>query len=287
MVHGHDNILTMGEPSRTAVYVAMLRAAHRLLDEPIVFDDPLALIVLEPVARAELLDNPFQHNDPISRGERATLIVRNRFAEDELARAYAEGVRQYVVLGAGLDTFAHRNPFEDLRVFEVDHPSTQRWKLRRLEEEGISSPASLTSVPVDFEKDDLAASLATSGFREDLPSFFSWLGVTMYLAEPTVMASLAYVAGLAGGATVIFDYRSNSALLNAVQRAFAEVLAQRVANLGEPWVSCFDPMALRDQLITLGFGQVEMFDPDELNRRYLYYRKDGLRCGGRIMRAQV
>jgi methyltransferase (TIGR00027 family) len=287
MVDGHDNILSMGEPSRTAVYVATLRAAHRLLDEPIVFDDPLALLMLEPAARAKLLDNPFQHNDPISRGERATLIVRSRFAEDELARAYAEGVRQYVVLGAGLDTFAHRNPFADLRVFEVDHPSTQRWKRQRLEEEGISPPTNLTSVPVDFEKDDLAASLTASGFREDRPSFFSWLGVTMYLAETTVMATLAYVVGLDGGAAIVFDYRAAPALLNPVQRAFAEVLAQRVANLGEPWISCFDPTALRDQLHAIGFREAEMFDSDELNRRYLYYRKDGLRCGGRIMRAHV
>jgi len=129
----HENIVQSGEPSRTAWRVAMLRAAHQLLDEPIVLEDPMALQILGSEAERELREDPFLYNDPMARGLRAALVVRSRFAEDELARAVAAGVRQYVVLGAGLDTFAYRNPHAvaGLRVFEVDHPSTQQWKRQR------------------------------------------------------------------------------------------------------------------------------------------------------------
>src|SRR5579862_7238240 len=131
----HENIVRSGEPSRTALRVAILRAAHQLLDDPIVLEDPVALPILGTKAEMELRDDPFQHNDPMSRGLRAALVIRSRVAEEELVRSVATGVRQYVVLGAGLDTFAYRNPHRasGLQVFEVDHPSTQQWKRRLLE----------------------------------------------------------------------------------------------------------------------------------------------------------
>ena len=158
-------LLTTGTPSGTALRVAAVRAAHRLLDDPVVFDDPLALSILGPEAEAAMRADPYRFNDPISRGLRASLIVRSRVAEDELARAVAAGVRQYVVLGAGLDTFAYRNPFEDLRVFEIDHPATQAWKRECLDKAGIAIPDSLTFAPVDFEEGvTLAEGLAAAGF---------------------------------------------------------------------------------------------------------------------------
>src|SRR5471030_332805 len=139
MAISHENIVRTGEPSRTAPRVAMLRAVHQLLDEPILLDDPIALPILGPEIEAKLREDPFLYNDPMSRGLRGTLVVRSRFAEDELARAVASGVRPYVVLAAGLDTFAYRNPHKatDLRVFEVAHPSTQQSKHRRSEERRV------------------------------------------------------------------------------------------------------------------------------------------------------
>jgi methyltransferase (TIGR00027 family) len=285
----HENIVRTGKPSRTAWRVATLRAAHQLLDEPLVLSDPIALPILGPHAEAELREDPFVYNDPTSRGLRAAVVVRSRFAEDELARAVATGVRQYVVLGAGLDTFAYRNPHKagGLRVFEVDHLSTQQWKRDCLKDAGIPIPEDLIFAPVDFEHGTLAQGLAEAGFRTDLPACFSWLGVTMYLTEAAILELLRFVASLPKLSSIIFDYRVPASMLDPVQQAVGELMAQRAAAVGEPWVSAFDPVLLRQQVLELGFSEAETWEPDELNRCYLHRRKDGLRSGGRIMCARV
>jgi methyltransferase (TIGR00027 family) len=138
---------------------------------------------------------------------RLFIAARSRFAEENLATAVARGVRQYVVLGAGLDTFAHRNPFTEqgLRVFEVDYPATQAWKQRRLADAGLISPASLTFAPVDFERQTLADGLAAAGFDAAAPAFFSWLGVAVYLTRTAIRETLAFIAGLRSGGEVVFD----------------------------------------------------------------------------------
>ena len=285
----HENIVRTGKPSRTAWRVATLRAAHQLLDEPIVLNDPIALPILGPQAEAELREDPFLYNDPASRGLRAAVAVRSRFAEDELARAVATGVQQYVVLGAGLDTFAYRNPHKaaGLRVFEVDHLSTQQWKRSCLKDAGIPLPEDLSFAPVDFEHGTLAQGLTEAGFRTDLPACFSWLGVTMYLTEAAILESLGFVASLPKLSSISFDYRVPPSMLDPIQQAIGELMAQRAAEVGEPWISAFEPILLRQQVLKLGFSEAETCEPDALNRRYLYRRKDGLRTGGRVMCARV
>ena len=203
------NIVRRGEPSRSALSVASLRAVHQLLDEPLVFPDPIALPLLGASTEAALRDDPFSLNDPLSRGLRGALVARSRFVEDELSRCVAAGVRQYLVVGAGLDTFAYRNPYRDegLRVFEVDHPGTQQWKQQLLAESGIDVPASLTFVPADFERDDLGSALRQAGFHPDQAACVSWMGVTMYLTANAVAATLCTVAGFAPGSRLCFDYR--------------------------------------------------------------------------------
>ena len=138
-----------GQPSRTAHRVAVRRAAHQIWDHPRVFEDPVALRIIGPDEAAAI--SPAKPEETtFERHLRAFVVVRSRYAEEQLAEAVARGVRQYVVLGAGLDTFAYRNPFPDLKVFEVDHPATQAWKRRLLEAVAIPVPASLTFVAVDF-----------------------------------------------------------------------------------------------------------------------------------------
>jgi methyltransferase (TIGR00027 family) len=291
MSNSPTNIVRQGKPSRSALAVASLRAVHQLLDEPLVFPDPIALPLLGSSAEAALREDPFVLNDPMSRGLRGALVVRSRFVEDELARCVAAGVRQYVLLGAGLDTFAYRNPYSDegLRVFEVDHASTQRWKQQLLAEAGIGVPASLTFVPVDFERDDLGGALRQSGFRADRAACVSWMGVTMYLTADAVLRTLGTVAGFAAGSCLCFDYRVPVTMLNPIERVISEVLGQQIAVLGEPWLSTFDPAQLQRQLLDLGFSSAESATPDDLNLRYLARRKDGLRAGGgvRIMCANT
>jgi methyltransferase (TIGR00027 family) len=284
-----ENIIRTGEPSRTALRVAMQRAAHQLLDEPIVLEDPTALPILGAETEAAMREDPYQYNEPMMRGLRASLVVRSRVAEDELARAVEQGIRQYVVLGAGLDTFAYRNPHKatGLRVFEVDHPSTQQWKRRCLSDAGISVPDNLVFAPVDFEHATLAQGLAEAGFHSEQPTCFSWLGVTMYLTEAAIMGTLGFVASLPQGSSICFDYRVAASMLNPIERVIGEVMAQRAAAVGEPWVSAFDPAQLQKQLLQLGFREAENLDPEVLNRRYLYRRKDGLRTNSRMMCARV
>jgi len=278
------NIVRHGEPSRSALTVASLRAVHQLLDEPLLFPDPIALPLLGASAEAALRDDPFVLNDPMSRGLRGALVVRSRFVEDELARCVAAGARQYVLLGAGLDTFAYRNPYRDegLQVFEVDHPGTQRWKQQLLAEAGIGVPPSLTFVPADFERDDLGGALRQAGFRADQAACVSWMGVTMYLTADAVLSTLGTVAGFAAGSCLCFDYRVPATMLNPIERVINEVLEQQIAALGEPWLSTFDPAQLQSQLLEQGFSSAASATPDDLNVRYFARRKDGLRTGGGV-----
>src|ERR1700688_3077516 len=182
-----------GKFSKTAQRVAIRRAAHQLLDEPRVLEDPLALRIIGSEAEEELRSNPKEHH-AFARAFRAFMAARSRYAEDELARAVAHGVRQYVVLGAGLDTFAYRNPHAGLRVFEVDHPATQAWKREQLQAAGIAIPPSLTFVPIDFEQETLADGLEDCGFDASAAAFFSWLGVTPYLTREACMTTLSSIA---------------------------------------------------------------------------------------------
>jgi len=278
------NIVRHGAPSRTAQNVAALRAVHQLLDEPLVLPDPIALPLLGASTEAALKGDPFALNDPMSRGLRAAMVARGRFVEDELSRCVAAGARQYVVLGAGLDTFAYRNPYCDkgLRVFEVDHPGTQRWKQQLLTEAGIGVPASLTFVPADFERDDLRSALGQAGFHADQAACVSWMGVTMYLTVEAVLATLRTVASFAAGTCLCFDYRVPVTMLNPIERVINEVMVQRIAALGEPWLSNFDPTQLQAQLLELGFSSAESATPTELNARYFARRKDGLCTGGGV-----
>jgi methyltransferase (TIGR00027 family) len=171
-------------PSRTALGVALRRAVHQLADaQPHILADPIAAPILLPTYRDALDKAIAGKNDPGSRMLRTWLVARSRYAEDNLALAVSRGIRQYVLLGAGLDTFAHRNPHTGLRVFEVDHPATQHWKRGLLSEHNIAHPDALTYVPVDFESQSLIDELHAAGFDSTQPTLFAWLGVTMYLCR--------------------------------------------------------------------------------------------------------
>lgn len=277
------------QPSLTAWRVALSRAAHQLLDRPPVLEDPVALAIVGARGVAEIRAAALRYQLPASRHLRAFLVARSRLAEQALAAAVGGGVRQYVVLGAGLDTFAYRNPYpaSQLRVFEVDHPATQAWKRSQLAAAGLALPESLTFVPVDFESETLPARLASAGFRAGEPAFLSWLGVTMYLTRGTVLGVLGYLARLPEGSGVVFDYAVPPAMLTLVRRVVLHAVMRRVAAAGEPWKSFFEPRELALELGSLGFRQLEDLGPAELNARFFGDRFDGLRVGGlgRVMRA--
>lgn len=274
-----------GRPSATAEGAAFLRVAHQLLDAPRILDDPVVLRLVGPADVDAVRAAPARFEEPFLRGLRAAIAIRSRYAEDALADAVARGVRQYVVLGAGLDSFAYRNPFptDRLRVFEVDHPATQGAKRERLRAAGIAIPPSLAFVPIDFERDALPAAMAAGGFDATAPAFVSWLGVAAYLERAAVLATLAWVASLPAGSEIVLTYRTGA----PPESPAAAAMADHVAAVGEPWRSTFEPAELAAELRRLGFDRVEDFGPEAAFERYCRDRADGLRPGSlaRLMRA--
>ena len=228
-------------------------------------------------------------NDPSRRKLRLFIAARTRFAEDALTAAVARGVRQLVVLGAGLDTYAYRTTFgESLRIFEVDHPSTQAWKREQLTQAAIPVPRTLTFVPIDFERETLAGGLAAAGFDPGRRTFFTWLGVVPYLTEQAVLSTLGFIASLPGGAHVVFDY-SNPPASGPDQHddaSVGEALAARVASLGETFKSHFETDVLHASLTALGFAQIEDLGPAVIRERYFAGRGGSVPDrGGHIVRA--
>jgi methyltransferase (TIGR00027 family) len=272
-----------GQPSHTAFRAAAHRAAHQVLEGGRIFADPLATVVLGQTPAAVFGDTIER---PATRGMRRFIAARSRFAEESLAAAVTRGVQQYVVLGAGLDTFAHRNPFADrgLRVFEVDHPATQGWKRARLASAGLTPPASLTFAPVDFERQTLAEGLAAAGFDATEPASFAWLGVVVYLTRAAVLETLGYIGSLPAGTEVVFDYGEPSASLSPEQRRRRARREARLAAKGEPWITRFMPSDLAAELQRLGFDALEDLGPAQVARRF-YGVDGGEKSGGHFMRA--
>ncbi len=268
-------------PSKTAYMVALRRAAHQILDNPKVFDDPFALLIVGPGAEQRIRSEP-RFLNRFGKLVRASMAARSRYAEDQLALSIERGTRQYVILGAGLDTFAYRNPHpeSDLRVFEVDYPATQEWKRQRLAAAGIAIPASVTFAPVNFEHQSLADGLRQAGFDAAKPAFFSWLGVTMYLERETVMSTFRFIASCGQGSGVTFDYIVLPETLNWVGQLVLRAMERRVARAGEPFRTYFAPQDLRAELSHMGFRTIEDLGGDELNERYFKNRTDGLRVPG-------
>ncbi len=267
-----ENVET-GRPSKTALRVAIRRAAHQLADPPPVLDDPIAIRLIGP-GFARDLDRAMEK---VARDFRAFMAARSRFVEDKLAQAVAEGVTQYVVLGAGLDTFAYRNPLPSLRVFEVDFPATQAWKRELLARAGIAIPESLTFVALDFEHQVLANGLTGAGFKEYMVAYFGWLGVVPYLTLDAFRATLRDVARLPEGTAITFDFAFPPETLTPKRRAIFDRLAERVSAAGEPFRLFFTEAQLGVELAELGFRRMEFVNTDRLNQLYFQNRADGLK----------
>jgi methyltransferase (TIGR00027 family) len=254
------------EPSLTARGAAAHRAAHQVHDGGAIFADPFVrrLLGAEVCMRADQ-----DAADPSRRPLRLFVAARTRFAEEALAASVGRGVRQVVILGAGYDTFALRNPYArlGLQVFEVDHPATQDWKRARLVEAGFVVPDCLTFVAVDFEQQNVERRLAEEGFRADLPSFFSWLGVVPYLRRESVFTILRFIAALPE-LDLVFDYAEPLENSPLDQRARTAAFEERVAAVGEPLLSFFDPDEIAREVRRFGFTDLEDLAAVELINRF-------------------
>jgi methyltransferase (TIGR00027 family) len=269
-----------GEPSRTAFGAAVLRALHPELDRPVVFDDPLAWRILGD--REEIVAGMGEGYDRSRL--RIFIAVRHRFAEDALAAAYARGTRQAVVLGAGFDTSAYRNPHADLRFWEVDFPATGAWKRERLAETGIAVPESVTYVGVDFERDSFLERLVEAGLDAGAPVFFLWLGVVPYLTREATWATLRAIGSIPGG-EVVFDLPAPHDEVAAQARADRADLEATVAELGEPFRGGWQPAEMLALLADAGFDDVDDLDRSGIRTRFLGLPPSPAPGGAHVVRA--
>ncbi|WP_224360289.1 class I SAM-dependent methyltransferase [Hyalangium versicolor] len=268
--------MTDRSPSKTAAGVALLRAAHQLIDgEPKVLTDPIAAKLIEPTALAWLSTQPAELQMPASLALRSHVVTRSRFAEDRLQEAVARGVRQYVLLGAGLDSFAYRQPAwaAGLRIFEVDHPASQQEKQARLRNAGIVPPENLVWAGIDFERTSLREGLLQSGFDPHVPAFMSCLGVLVYLEEAAVHQVFTFVGSLPPSSEIVFTFTGTR---QEVDQPALPALASRVESLGEPFRSHLFEEDLVPKLTGLGFSEVTVLTPEQSRERYFQGRSDRL-----------
>ena len=254
------------EPSRTALMIARQRAAHQVLDHGSILCDPFAMKILCENEQDVL---QFANQHPLATIGRLFTAARSRIAEEALSRAVERGIRQIVVLGAGLDTFALRSPHDvqPIRIYEADHPATQAWKRQRLAEAQIALPPSLILVPVDFERDNLGGKLVASGFQQTSPAFFSWLGVVPYLTHDAIRRTLGYVASIPAS-EVVFDYMGPPETFSGELKQVEAQRTEQLKKLGECSVSRFEPAGMAAMLRSNGFCQVEDISFEEIRSRF-------------------
>ena len=264
-------------PSTTSEAAAVQRGLHQSLDdEPKILVDPIAIRIVEVPSDREVL---IKVSGPAFKALRSRIVMRSRYAEDCLLDAVAKhAICQYLLLGAGLDTFAFRQPSwaRSLYIYEVDHPATQQWKRERIAATGLPIPANLVFAPVDFESMSLAEGLRDFGFDFGALTFCSWLGVTHYLSEEAIDSTFEFVSLLPRGSEIVFEFKAAADALSRSEETEDAADASAVALLGEPILSRFMPEELEAKLRGIGFSEVISLSAEDAQQRYFNGRRDGL-----------
>jgi len=267
--------------SRTALGVAALRAVHQLLDgEPKILEDPVSARLLDAEVLQQIQTNPARAQEQLARGLRSHIVLRSRYAEERMYEAVRRGVRQCVILGAGFDTFAYRQPdwARSLRIYEVDHRATQDEKRRRLESADIPVPPNLEFVAIDFESVSLREGLQASTLNFLEPAFFSCLGVLVYLTREAADAVFQLVSAFPASSEIVFTFSTPDSSLSGNDAENRAALAGMASSMGEPWQTHFEPENLMRDLRTLGFGEISFLGSEAAERTYFESRSDGLRA---------
>lgn len=289
--------------SRTALVTAYIRAYHAAHDEPKIFNDLVAqrlitvaerqsdrlrLIDSLQMAEPDLVSPYFNQTSALPwwiKVIAGAVLSRARYVEDCLEQAVGLGVRQYVILGAGMDTFAFRrlDLMERLQVFEVDHPETQAFKRQRLTEVGLEPPKALHFIPTDFEQENLATALRHSAYDPECLTFFGWMGVTYYLDPESVFATLRDIREVApSGSSVVFDYLDTGFFAPENPHKSVRAVLENVRRIGEPMQTGFDPAELASHLSRLGFLRHEDLSAADIEERYFQARSDAYHAGNHI-----
>lgn len=258
---------------------AAARAAHLIVDmPPVIFADTLAAPLLGEEADDLIGYHRVHGSHVVLAGARGQVTCRSRYAEDALAAAVGAGIRQYVVLGAGLDSFAYRPGLSgQVRTFEVDRLATQDDKRARLAAAAIREPENVSYVPVDFETASLAAELARAGLDLSVPAFVSWLGVTMYLSREAIEHTLRELSTLASGSQVIADYMLPAELRDEAGTTYVELVAPSSAERGEPWLTFLSPQQMSDLLVRSGLTPIRQVSQADIGDQMTWNRADALR----------
>lgn len=282
--------MEQSQRSRTVELPAIMRALHQTIDgDPKILIDPVAARLIDADDDrqwlAPLLDHPF------AKQWRAGFALRARYAEDCLAEGVQRGARQYVVLGAGLDTFAYRQPpwASSIRIYEVDHPITQQWKRGRLSAAEIEVPSNLTFVPIDFERTSIPEALRVTDFALDAPTVCSWMGVTQYLTRDALDATFRFVLSLPPSSEIVFSFILPQEAVSGVEAEALAIAADRAKEVGEPWLTRLRGDELAVRLRAMGFSRTIHLTPEDAHERYFSNRRDGLkeRRGEQLMRAII
>ncbi len=257
--------------------------------EPKILDDPVVLRLMDEATLKQIRSNPERTQARWVKDLRAHVVIRSRYAEDRLEEAVRRGVTQYIILGAGYDTFAYRQPewAKALRIFEVDQSATQRAKQERLREAGIAIPDNLEFVPINFESTSLREGMNASGFDPQSPAFVACLGVLVYLTERAVMDVFRFAASLPPSSEMVFTFSVPESALAPEERKGRDALAAMAEASGEQWITHFDQDELLARLRGLGFSTVTVLTPEEMERRYLKGRADVLRATRRSIVASA
>ena len=295
-------------PSRTALVTSLMRAVHTRRNPSPILDDPWGdrlapksardsmreriLARMDPDARAAALQKPdlVVDNFLLTNAAYPGVILRSRYAEDALKEAASRGIRQYVLIGAGFDSFALRRPdfAEALEIFEIDHPATQTLKLQRIEACGVALPKSAHFIAADLAREDVSTALARSPFRRDRPAFFSWLGVTVYLTREANLATFRAIAACgAADSELVFSYVDQIEFAPGGVRSPDSESARAVATMGEPFVSGFDPDEIANDLGRAGLELVEDLDGRQLSERYAGIDANALRSSATLHLARA
>jgi methyltransferase (TIGR00027 family) len=269
-----------GQASYSMVRAAARRAAHQILDRPCIFEDPVIIGLVPEASEQAIRDNADDHSGTTQELLRALFAFRSRFTEERLAQAVARGVRQYVIIGAGLDTFPWRQPpfARDLRIFFVDHPATLAWSTERFRERGLQTPPNVTFVAADLEAQELGARLNERGFERETATFCSVLGVTMYLSRNALEAMLRFAVSLPAQSEIVFTYSPPDDELDSDDLAATVYSVAATEATGEPWLTRLRAPEVFGLLTSLGFGDVFHLTPALAQQRYFSGRADALKA---------
>ena len=263
-------------PSKTAELAAVIRALHLRRASPPLFEDPLAESLLGPlwsriipsrVLAWLVVDVLLRRLAPVG----VAVVTRARYGEDRAEASVGQGVDQYVIIGAGYETFAMRRDdlMARLTVYELDQPGTQELKRQRMREAGVAEPDGVRYVAADLNAESLHSALERAGFDATRPALFSWFGVTYYLGEAAIRETLGSIATkMAPGSSVMFDYLTDSATTPAPAREMRRLCEEFVARRGEPWISTFSPGAMTALLVDAGYSEIENLEPEQIGPRY-------------------